>query len=72
VTHLVERGLVLTATTRQELESVLDQALDDPEVVRTDSTQEADNTAEAVQRFATLVAGLFRGRHDLPTSGPAR
>lgn len=72
VTHLVKRDLVLTVTTRQELESVLDQALDDPELVRASSTQEADTTAEAVQRFAALVASLFRGRDDSPTSGRAR
>lgn len=67
VTHLVDRGLVLTVETRQELESALDQALDDPELVRVATEQDSDDTAEAVRRFAELVAGLFRGRHDVRT-----
>ncbi|WP_020576105.1 glycosyltransferase [Actinopolymorpha alba] len=58
--RLAELGHVLTATSQQEFEALLDQAVDDPELVRIPPVERESGTEEAVERFGHLVSDLFR------------
>lgn len=58
--RLAQTGQVLTATTQHEFELLLDAALSDPAMVRRGDADDGRQTAAAVQRFGSLVAGLFQ------------
>ncbi|MCP5025562.1 MAG: glycosyl transferase family 28 [Actinomycetia bacterium] len=67
--HLEKYGLIIRARTEEQLHALIDDALENPSMVRLNDGDHDDLIAPTLERFESMVDGLLGRRPGLPGLG---